>query len=240
MSRLSRPVPVAAGMERRFHQRLQVDLHNRLRDAIPYGGNAQRSDSAVTLRYQNRPDRWRKVGARRHAIPDLVEIVLEVSLKLCNRQGVDPCCAFACLHSKIRLPNDLLGNSKWSCLIQGLLPKLVDPQMQLSNPTPLLRPRYQASSLLRVGPPLCPASVLWLLRGFRLSFSLYIEATGSHVPHKSLNQVDATFMPDTAWTVSWFRPNSSRANDTFSVLMSSIRLRNLISGSVAFVSMIHT
>ena len=35
-----------------------------------------------------------------------------------------------------------------------------------------------------------------------LGFSLSIEATGSHVPHKSLDQGHATFMPDAIWTVS--------------------------------------
>jgi hypothetical protein len=43
-----------------------------------------------------------------------------------------------------------------------------------------------ASALLRIAPPLCLASVLSLLRGFRLNFSLNIKTTGSHVPHKSL------------------------------------------------------
>src|SRR5262247_4383667 len=47
------------------------------------------------------------------------------------------------------------------------------------DPTPLLQPHYGPSSLLRVGPPQCSASVL-SPRGFgRLGFSLLIEATGS-------------------------------------------------------------
>ena len=49
----------------------------------------------------------------------------------------------------------------------------------------------EPSSLLRVAPPLCPASVLSLLWGLHLSFSLSIRATGSHVPHMSLDQVHA-------------------------------------------------
>jgi hypothetical protein len=46
----------------------------------------------------------------------------------------------------------------------------------------------ETSKLLRVAPPLCPASVLSLLWGLHLSFSLHIGVTGSHVPHKSQNQ----------------------------------------------------
>jgi hypothetical protein len=60
----------------------------------------------------------------------------------------------------------------------------------------------QISSLLRVGPPLCLASVLSLLWGFHLSFSLNIGTTGSHVPHKSLDQVHAISMPDAAQTIN--------------------------------------
>jgi hypothetical protein len=37
-----------------------------------------------------------------------------------------------------------------------------------------------------------------------LNFSLIIGTTGSHVPHKSLNQVHATFMPDAAQAVNRF------------------------------------
>src|ERR1700687_6158900 len=51
--------------------------------------------------------------------------------------------------------------------------------MRPLDPTPLLQPRYEPSSLLRVGPPQCSASVR-SPRGFgRLDFSLRIRATGS-------------------------------------------------------------
>jgi hypothetical protein len=43
-----------------------------------------------------------------------------------------------------------------------------------------------------------------------LGFSLIIGATGSHVPHESLVQVHAACMPDAAWAVSGFPPDSSR------------------------------
>ena len=47
--------------------------------------------------------------------------------------------------------------------------------------------------------PALALSFLWVLH---LNFSLIIGTTGSHVPHKSLNQVRATFMPDAAQAVS--------------------------------------
>ena len=51
--------------------------------------------------------------------------------------------------------------------------------MRPPDPTPSLQPHYEPSSLLRVGPPQCSASVR-SPRGFgRLGFSLNIRATGS-------------------------------------------------------------
>src|SRR6516165_4150466 len=51
--------------------------------------------------------------------------------------------------------------------------------MRPLDPTPSLQPHYEPSSLLRVGPPQCSASVR-SPRGFRrLGFSLRIRATGS-------------------------------------------------------------
>lgn len=60
------------------------------------------------------------------------------------------------------------------------------------------------STLLRTAPPLCLASVLRLLRGRRLSRSLSIEATGSHVPYQSLYLVHAISMPVAAQAINRF------------------------------------
>ena len=89
---------------------------------------------------------------------------------------------------------------------RGLLPLPVGPILKLDSAAPLLHPITGPSSLVRAAPPLCPASVLsssWVLH---LDFSLIIGATGSHVPHKSLDQVRAAFMPDAARAVSRFSP----------------------------------
>jgi len=89
-------------------------------------------------------------------------------------------------------------------------------------------PITEPSSLLRVAPPLCPASVLSHLWGFHLCFSLDIRATGSHVPHKSLYQVHAVFMPEAIWPVIRYPPDLSQGNDYPSVLTSSLRFRHFI------------
>ena len=60
----------------------------------------------------------------------------------------------------------------------------------------------EPSSLIRVAPSLCLASVLRLLRVLHLSRSLSIEPTGSRVPHLSQNQDHASFMPDAKWAVN--------------------------------------
>lgn len=47
-----------------------------------------------------------------------------------------------------------------------------------------------------------------------MDFSLHIEATGSHVPHKGLVQVHATSMPDAAHASYRLLVGLSRANDS--------------------------
>jgi hypothetical protein len=51
--------------------------------------------------------------------------------------------------------------------------------MRPPDPTPSLQPHYEPSSLLRVGPPQCSASVRSPRGCSRLGFSLRIRATGS-------------------------------------------------------------
>jgi hypothetical protein len=67
-----------------------------------------------------------------------------------------------------------------------------------------------------------------------------LGATGSHVPHRSLDQARAAFMPDTAWAVSRLPPGSSRGPDHAPVSMSSDVFRHVISGSLAFAFLVRT
>ncbi len=62
----------------------------------------------------------------------------------------------------------------------------------------------------------------------------------SHVPHKSLVQVHATFMPDAVQTVNRYPLYLSWDQERTSVLTSSILFRHLISGSLVLISLILT
>src|ERR1700736_1752751 len=75
------------------------------------------------------------------------------------------------------------------------LPLLVDPFLPLNHSTPSLHPHYQASTLLRVDPPLRHASVLSSSWVFHLGLLPWHRDAGSHVPRKSLSQAHATFTP---------------------------------------------
>ena len=68
-----------------------------------------------------------------------------------------------------------------------------------------------AQRTLRIGPPLRSASVLEPLRGLRSSHSIRIGAPGSHVPHESLSQARATYLPVTVQPVNRLPPDLSQA-----------------------------
>ena len=122
---------------------------------------------------------------------------------VCPSTPAAPWLAFTCLYASTHLA---LGNTKRLCFVRGLLPLPVGPFLKLDGAAPLLSFHYGPSSLLRAAPPRCPASVLSSLWVLHLDFSLSIGATGSHVPHGSLKQVHAAFMPDAARAVSRFSP----------------------------------
>src|SRR5258706_5667632 len=69
-------------MEDRFDLRLQPAGHHGLRDSVRDGGHAEDPRAAVCLRYFHRPHRWREVAPRRHPIPDLVKVVLQILLEV--------------------------------------------------------------------------------------------------------------------------------------------------------------
>jgi hypothetical protein len=94
---------------------------------------------------------------------------------------------------------------------------------------------HVAQRTLRVDPSLCHASVLSPLGGFPLDFSLTIAATGSPVPRESLSQAHAAFMPVTAEAVSRRRLDWVPGQRLSLVLVTFLRFRHLISGSLAFV-----
>ena len=106
-----------------------------------------------------------------------------------------------------RVPHELLRNLVRLRLRHRLLPLLVDLHPRPDCRAPSLRPHCQTSSLPRARPPLRLASVLDSSWGHHLEVSLHIEATGSHVPHKSLSWAHAVFMPVTTRAVSRHLPS---------------------------------
>jgi len=101
-------------------------------------------------------------------------------------------------------------------------------------------PITEPSTLLRDNPPLCPALVLSRLWVRHLRFSLIIKATGSHVPHKSLDQVHAISMPDAAQTVNRLPLDLSWRSPSTPVSTPSLIFRHLSNGSLALISLIPT
>ncbi len=99
------------------------------------------------------------------------------------------------------------------------------------HPSASLHIQEDPSALRVLSNSLHLASVLSSSRDLRVDFSLRVEATGSHVPHKSLDHAHATFMPDATQPVGRFLLGSSRANDFVPVLTSFLRFRHVIFGA---------
>ena len=81
---------------------------------------------------------------------NLIQIVFEVPLKVCNGLGVHSRRSLVRFHFLICPPHRVLGNRKRLCFIHRFLPLLVDPFRKLEDPgtfapPPLQRlPRYYA------------------------------------------------------------------------------------------------
>jgi hypothetical protein len=78
-------------VEVRLHERLQEPLNHRLSNAVSDRRNPEWPSPAVSLRYVYPSHRRRIVTARRHSVPELVEVVRKISLKVRNRLPVDAC-----------------------------------------------------------------------------------------------------------------------------------------------------
>ena len=85
-------------------------------------------------------------------------------------------------------------------LSMRVLPSPVALRPELNNATPSLQPHYRAFiTTTGCSAPVPRIGTLFLIGSAYLEFSLSIEATGSCVPHRSLVQGHAAFMPDAAW-----------------------------------------
>ena len=81
-----------------------------------------------------------------------------------------------------------------------ILPSPVVPAPELNNATPSLQPHYRTFiTTASCSAPVPRIGNLTLTGSACLGFSLVIVATGSRVPHESLIQSHAAFMPDAIW-----------------------------------------
>src|SRR5664280_1085272 len=63
----------------------------------------------MRLRYFYRPHRWREVAPRRHPVPDLVQIVLQIGFEVLDGTPVHPRCTLIVLDLLPRLLTDTLN-----------------------------------------------------------------------------------------------------------------------------------
>jgi len=195
--------------------RLQGLLDDGLGDPIRDGRHPQAADSTVRLGDFHALDRWGHPAPGRQSVPESVEVVFQVLGKLGQRLRIHAGPSLVGFDAFVGFPHLTFGDGKWLVRIQRSPPIagcfIVSGRIgQPLRSSPITGP----SSLLRVAPPLYPASVLSRLGGFPLRFSLGIGVTGSHVPHKSLDRSLAAFMPDAAWAVDRLPPDLSRGNDS--------------------------
>src|ERR1700748_397238 len=176
--RLAGAIAVRVFVEDRLHERLQDHLHGSLRDSVRHRRDPEGSGASAILRYLNEPHRWREVRARRHPVPDLVQVAPQILLEHRQRLAINARGALVLLHPLIRIPHELLRNHIRLCFRHRLLPSLVGQFHLPESWAPSLCPRYQASSLQRAHPSLRLASILSSSRVLRLEFSLRIEAEG--------------------------------------------------------------
>ena len=75
-------------MEQRVEYRLNVQLCRHLSDSVFYRWDSQNSNSAVFLGDFYCHDRFRKIAPRAHSVPQLVQIVLQVSFVIFKPDSV--------------------------------------------------------------------------------------------------------------------------------------------------------
>jgi hypothetical protein len=103
--RFPRPVSVRVGMEVFLQFRLKIPLDHRLGDSIGDSGNSQWPESASSLLDVHTLHRRREVTAGRHPIPEFVEIVCQVPVKLFDRLIVHSGCTPVRLYPFVSIPN---------------------------------------------------------------------------------------------------------------------------------------
>jgi hypothetical protein len=113
-------------MKYRCHFRLQIHLDHHLRHTIRYGRYTQPPGSPITLGNIYGANRRREITPRGHSIPDFIQIVFKINLKIFNRLPIDSHRTLVCLYPSKGFSNHMLGNNEWLCFSHRLLPSLVD------------------------------------------------------------------------------------------------------------------
>src|SRR6202007_2550849 len=151
--RFAGPVAIGVGMERRLQTRLQVATGNFLSDTVSDSWNAQRARTAIHLRNIHASHRRRKVAPRRQPVPELIEVVCKISLKVRNRLSVYSSRSLVGLHLLEGFPDFPFGDVERLYLVHRLLllpvgfswPVVSAEQCSPFGPAPLqsLHPYYE-------------------------------------------------------------------------------------------------
>ena len=100
-------------MEDRLGLFFQPPGRDRLGDSVRDCGHTEHPrSSAMRFRYFHRQHRRRKIAPRRHPIPDLIQVVLQIGLEIPDGTAVHARRPFVSLDLLPRLPYFLLRNSK--------------------------------------------------------------------------------------------------------------------------------
>ncbi len=102
-------------MEYRFQFWLEFELHDHLRNAIRDRWNSQQTLATASFGDRYRAYRRWKVTARGDPIPDPVQVVLQIPLKIRDGLLIHARCASVRLYPLVRLPYQLLGNTERLC-----------------------------------------------------------------------------------------------------------------------------
>ena len=170
-------------MEHRIHDFLQQDRHRCFGNPVIHSRNTERPLSrGPRLRYLHHPHRRRKIGPRRHPVPQLVQVGFQPRLELPNRLPIDSLAhpdssspasmlpRSAACRSQTASPVHLicpLASSQHRWLIKRpgssrtrvRLPERTSGQpIPFAGGSPALRGRSSRLRLLRDGPTSCPAT----------------------------------------------------------------------------------
>ena len=139
-------------MEDRLRAGLQLQRHHRLRDSVrrPWARPASSCPPPCGLGISTALHRRREVRPRRHPIPDLVQIVLQIFLELLDGLPIHPGRTLVRLDPLVRLPHEPLRYVKRlsfrtsTCpLVSSRTTPVVRANKSPDEPAPSLHPHYR-------------------------------------------------------------------------------------------------